>query len=241
MKKLLLGILAVNFCLAPAAANAAIVHVVIEDTLVQYGGSGGDPLNLEGATLRTVHTYDDSLTAHTNAGSGTWSSQTYTQAMISTTYVITNRSNGAEDYYRSVSDGSISHLFRDDYGPTALSFNNTTLTIGGVELIIDPRVHYYFGDEPNSLPSVADWTSYIEGSNFASEYGGSPRIGNGGGNVLDPAFISYRGDSASAYGAVYAEGALPPGLVPIPAAVWLFGSSLGLLGWMKSRSIKVAT
>ena len=47
---------------------------------------------------------------------------------------------------------------------------------------------------------------------------------------------------AASLGSAHAAGVMPSPLgvasIPIPAVVWMFGSALGLLGWIKNREVE---
>ena len=47
-------------------------------------------------------------------------------------------------------------------------------------------------------------------------------------------FLVFSGTASTAY---MVEGTILAAPVPVPAAVWLFGSALGLLGWMRRRTM----
>ena len=60
------------------------------------------------------------------------------------------------------------------------------------------------------------------GAGVPGSYSGGATLAGGGNLFNGGADLAFRTYSAAA--------------VPVPAAVWLFGSALGLLGWMRRKS-----
>jgi hypothetical protein len=103
-------------------------------------------------------------------------------------------------------------------------------------------------------PACVSGTSNISGETWAwgaLDYANNTFESNEGsyslslsGNGSDPYYLSVVLDTATlpesdtnypSFGAFNPLEDVPPPVVPIPAAVWLFGSALGLLGWIGKR------
>lgn len=98
-------------------------------------------------------------------------------------------------------------------------------------------------DNAASVDDIADYISgSIAGAN-GSHFFAVHIVGFTDQNPLDPvgscidAPIDANNPDCNALTSMWAAGST---VVPVPAAVWLFGSGLGLLGWMRRKSIKAA-
>ena len=54
--------------------------------------------------------------------------------------------------------------------------------------------------------------------------------------TLDTANLPESDDQFPSFGSFNPLTDVPPPVIPIPAAVWLFGSALGLLGWVRRKT-----
>ncbi len=144
-----------------------------------------------------------------------------------------------------VSEGLVTHIdsFDDDgentlFSITGLNATSGTWTVndgsGITHLAFKADGYYILADLTGNTSGtwstdIADWGNYGDGS------------------VMCPADICLLGPRAyvesdfwdidGTGGVANLSNVRAYGVVPIPAAVWLFGSGLGLLGWMRRKSI----
>jgi len=128
-------------------------------------------------------------------------------------------------------DGSIgSNVLAHAYNPCTSIFCGTGGSIGG-DMHIDNGNSWV--DDPFATGSTLDLYTVI-----LHEFGHSLGLGHSTvvGSVMEPTYAGARrtlhADDIAGIQAVYGVGAA----VPVPAAVWLFGSALGLLGWMRRKA-----
>jgi len=83
------------------------------------------------------------------------------------------------------------------------------------------------------IPLFIDPSDYIFSISDSYGDGICCNEGAGGYSLLFNSSVLY--ESNGQFGAGESIAFTIPAVVPVPAAVWLFGSALGLLGWMRSR------
>jgi hypothetical protein len=209
----------------------------------------GDPADLTG--IRTTDTTVEIATIGGLTGFGAqWSTDFGVQ------WDIVDNGNGTWDYTytflgfgdpnRDISNFVLDisddcYSLPDPNCVTDATFNGAPIDPGDIE----------FGDLMEGLSGVVGSVKFDLGSGNPSVYsftsnrapvwghlamkdGGGPETcaGPGGSNIVCSNQLLGIGDEGTALNYV----ARPNGVIPVPAAVWLFGSALGLLGWMRRRA-----
>jgi hypothetical protein len=223
-------------------AFAALGTITIDGTLSLFESQdgGGDAANLEGAQLNLVLTYNTAATPNQTSifpddgvASGRYP--------IEESFIVTNRPNGGSDLqfeflpaqfsaglYLSPINNFLPRLFEDTFsiGAVAPSFEDFigAFGFGGPRFLLGDQTFFPGTDVPNLL--------FLE------------TIGSDITDLLDPVvleqFLGYEDqDTFDFLTYSLVDVSATNTVVPIPAAVWLFGSSImGLLAWTRKRVSK---
>jgi hypothetical protein len=202
--------------LTASASHAALVEIEITGQLALGGGS--DTFNLDGANFTAAYLYDTGATP-TNTSTGSGVVVTRFDPILSEVS-FTTRPNGASDATVGYQNDNMLLFVRNHFPPESLNDDFRILSgflsgeftdFAAATFVFDfGNQTFLAGTSPSPLPlfgssDVATFTSGVW-------------------EDLDED-VDY--DSTNL--------AFTVSTVPIPAAVWLFGSGLGLLGWMRRK------
>jgi hypothetical protein len=212
--------------LATTAAQSAIVQVTLEGTLQNYSSHPEDVVGLNGSAITLTFSYDDSVTydAFYSCNCNSGGSYNFQSAFGSLQAQITDRNFGLQDF----------EFFSHDLSADAISsFDGDTLSMhaAGNSDWLEPIA---------STSGIAILTDvYLGNVNLSMAGGALPGYAAWNGNEYwwnDPSITLSIDGTAHNYSLQnLTSSAVLVSTVPIPAAVWLFGSALAGLGWMRRR------
>jgi hypothetical protein len=198
----------------PGNVIAGVIQIEIEGDLTQTQGS--DIYNLDGAHFFSVYRYDTTTSAFLTIVDPDVGEASNAFDVDFDFTTITNRPNGAMDYQYTgrgllrtsnqfPPNGSGDQFSRLGDGLTG---DLDGLTLGPVAFVFD--IEFFSGELPVSMPifSQSDVQQFF-----------APSLRDG------PVDHHYQLDAP-----IYVITQ-----IPVPAAIWLFGSALGLLGWMRRK------
>ncbi|MGI9309777.1 MAG: hypothetical protein ACR2P6_10980 [Gammaproteobacteria bacterium] len=176
--------LAYALLLLSAVTQANEVNIVIEGTIQQTGGTGVDPLEIEGASVRIVATYDDATAYddvyYFNSGGAVYS---FNNAVTAIEFGFYNRPNSLPPVVKKYAQSSggfslngtaISSYDDDIYGPGRISIGtiNGDWDNGGPLTYLQAVQLQGLWTQPY-LPTLAQWSNWS-----TSYYGQNDPFGN---------------------------------------------------------------
>ncbi len=217
MNKFAPYIVVVLVWLTASASHAALVEIEITGQLAL--GSGSDTFNLDGANFTAAYRYDTGATlTFSSMGSG-FAISRFEPVLAEVSF--TARPNGASDATVGYADDNRLLFVRNFFPPRS---ENDNFNIGDGDLTGE------FSD--------------LLASSFTFDFGNQIFFA---GTSLPPLPLFGSSDVATFTSGIWEDidetvdydstnVAFTVSTVPIPAAVWLFGSALGLLGWMRRKT-----
>jgi len=215
-------LLACVVAVVSSAANAAVVPVVLDEVLIGSSNGGTFAVLGGGATW----TYDTDTMVLTGTGLTTHQSilgptplfrREIDDLVINGGVASATSYTCVEGTFGSIVGASLcgNYSFTDFINESTLTYSGTTVTrvIGGNDVALGPPQQLSDYD----LPFVS--------------YGGI------GGDLIFSTFTCLDADCDLDPTDGASDGQrMTFSVVPVPAAVWLFGSALGLLGWIRRRT-----